>query len=103
MSDSIKTIWVLLRDTANITFIFILLYAAIKQIVMGEVATKTLKNIIIAAVLINFSLFITKVVIDVGNMILWVVFPFMSHMETACQIAVVFGVIDPRRERKKWR
>ncbi len=69
LNGSIQTVWVLLRDTANITFIFILLYAAIKQIVTGVAAQKILMSIIISAVLINFSFFITRVVIDASNLV----------------------------------
>lgn len=69
MKTSIQAVWVLIRDTANILFIFILLYAAIKQIVFGEAAKKVLTTVIISAVLINFSMFFTRVAIDASNMI----------------------------------
>ena len=67
MKDSITTVWVLLRDVINISFIFILLYTAIKQIITSETSQRILKSVIIASVLVNFSLFITRVVIDAGN------------------------------------
>ncbi len=75
MRDSIKgitainTIWTTLRDVANLFFIFILLYSAIATILRlssfnGKVV---LRNLIIVALLINFSLFFTKVIIDSSN------------------------------------
>lgn len=63
--------WSVIRDIANITFIFILLYVAIMHILNAASGQtlKLLKNIIIAALLINFSLFFTKVIIDAGNIL----------------------------------
>ncbi len=71
VSGSIVTIWALVRDIFNITFIFILLYTAIKMII-GSVDANTKKmiaNVVIAALLINFSLFITRILIDAGNIL----------------------------------
>ena len=65
----VKEVWMIIRDVFNISFIFILLYIAIKKIV-GAASIKTkemLISIIISALLINFSFFISRVVIDAGN------------------------------------
>jgi hypothetical protein len=61
--------WGVIRDIANVMFIFILLYIAIRHILqMGSSNTKRLlTSLIIAALLINFSLFFSKVIIDAGN------------------------------------
>jgi hypothetical protein len=69
MSNTISSIWTLLRDIANICFIFVLLYAAIQQIINGSASKKILTSVIISAVLINFSLFVTRVVIDASNIV----------------------------------
>ncbi len=63
--------WAIMRDIANVLFIFALLYVAIKHILQaaGSETKKFLKSIIIAALLINFSLFFTKVIIDAGNIL----------------------------------
>ncbi|MEI8123545.1 MAG: hypothetical protein WCG60_00035 [bacterium] len=69
--DVVKEVWQIIRDIFNISFIFILLYIAIKKIV-GSASIKTkemLTSIIISALLINFSFFISRVVIDGGNMV----------------------------------
>ncbi len=63
--------WKIFRDLANIFFIFILLWVAIGTI-LGLVSGKTkemLLNLIIVALLMNFSLFITKAVIDGSNIV----------------------------------
>ncbi len=63
--------WGIIRDIANVLFIFLLLFIAIKHILKGADAgtKKMLISIIIAALLINFSLFFSKVVIDAGNIL----------------------------------
>jgi hypothetical protein len=52
-------------------YIFVLLYIAIQTIlgIAGGSTKRLLANVIVSAILINFSLFFTKVVIDSGNII----------------------------------
>src|SRR3989338_10218858 len=67
---TINSAWSAIRDLANMGFIFILLYAAIQTILgIGSDAKKLIVNIIVVAILINFSLFFTKVVIDISNIL----------------------------------
>lgn len=67
---SINTAWGAIRDIANMGFIFILLYAAIKTILgIGGNNQTLIRNIVIVAVLINFSLFFTRLVIDAANVL----------------------------------
>lgn len=63
--------WGAIRDLANIFFIFILLYAAFSAMFNFSFGSfgKTVVNIIIVALLINFSMFFTKVVIDASNIV----------------------------------
>jgi len=71
-SQSFVTIgWSVVRDFANMAFIFILIYLAITIVLRAETAntSKLLAGIIAAALLINFSFFITRVVIDAGNLL----------------------------------
>lgn len=71
LGGSIDSAWATLRDLANIVFIFILLWAAIQTILELNTQnfSKTIKNIIIIALLINFSMFFSKVVIDASNIV----------------------------------
>ena len=66
---AIKDVWGTFRDLINMSFIFILLYAAINTILKADTEgmKKTVSSVIIAALLINFSLFFTQVIIDVSN------------------------------------
>ncbi|MEA2112706.1 MAG: hypothetical protein U9P50_01910 [Patescibacteria group bacterium] len=61
--------WDIFRDLSNMVFIFILLAISIATIlgIQSYGAKNLLKNVIIVALLINFSLFTTKVVIDAAN------------------------------------
>jgi hypothetical protein len=63
--------WRIVRDACNMVYIFVLLYIAIQTIVglAGGQTRRLLANVIISALLINFSLFITKAVIDAGNIV----------------------------------
>lgn len=68
VGGAIDSAWTVLRDLANIVFIFILLWAAIQTILdIGGNLGKTIRNIIMVGLLINFSLFFSKVVIDASN------------------------------------
>ena len=65
--------WTMIRDLFNLVFIFILLYAAIATILQfGNMdIKKILPGLIIAALLVNFSLMISKVVIDASHVFSW--------------------------------
>jgi hypothetical protein len=68
--SSIGSLWVMARDVANLGFIFLLLYVAVATILdLGVNWKQTLRKIIIAAILINFSLFITKLILDLSNIV----------------------------------
>ncbi len=65
---SIKEIWVIIRDTINIVFIFTLLYIAIQRI-LGSFKKEIFVGVLISAVFVNFSFFITRTAIDMGNIL----------------------------------
>ena len=66
---AVNQLWVVVRDFFNILFIFGLVYVGFKMIWdTDDSRTKsTLVSLIIAALLVNFSLFITKFVVDFSN------------------------------------
>jgi hypothetical protein len=69
-TSTINDAWKVFRDIANMSFIFILLYSAIMTIVgKGQDNKKLIVNVVIVAVLINFSLFFTQIVIDIANLL----------------------------------
>ena len=70
-ADFIEKGWGILRDIANVSFIFILLYSAIRFILGLDTQTirGNISRIILIALVINFSLFATRVIIDAGNIV----------------------------------
>jgi hypothetical protein len=64
-------VWTVLRDIANILLIFGFLVVGISTIISYDLYggwTKMIPKLIIAAILINFSLFFAQAIIDVGNL-----------------------------------
>lgn len=63
--------WGAVRDIANIFFIIALLYVSIKTILglAGGDGKRIIKNVIIFALIINFSLYFTRVVVDASNIL----------------------------------
>ncbi|MEX2052295.1 MAG: hypothetical protein WD991_01190, partial [Candidatus Paceibacterota bacterium] len=82
-SDFVSEAWAIVRDLSNIFFILILLYVAIQMILGlgGHGGKKMIAQVIVMALLINFSMFFTKVVIDTSN-ILALVFYNKLEVET---------------------
>ena len=80
--------WGVVRDIANIAFIFVLLYIAIRTILnMGNDSKKMIVNVIIIALLINFSLFFTKVIVDSGNILAGVLYNDISSTQNGVVVA----------------
>ncbi len=69
--SSIDQLWSVFRDIVNLTFVFSLIYIGIMTIVHGSMGglKKGLASVIVAALLVNFSLFFTKAIIDVSNIV----------------------------------
>lgn len=70
-ADFISKIWKIIRDFSNIFFILILLYAAF-QVILGlghGGGKKIVAGVIMVALMVNFSLFISKIVIDSSNVL----------------------------------
>ena len=68
IGESIDKTWSIVRDLVNLTFIFGLVYVGLRTILnVGTDTKKLLASILIGALLVNFSLFISKIVIDVSN------------------------------------
>ncbi len=69
VGEAIDSLWSTVRDIFNLTFIFGLVYIGFKMILdsSDSSARKMLVSLIGAALLVNFSLFITKFVVDFSN------------------------------------
>ncbi|MHB1316598.1 MAG: zinc ribbon domain-containing protein [Minisyncoccota bacterium] len=67
----INDVWKTIRDFGNMSFIFILLYQGIKMVLGlgGSDIKKVISGIVMAAIFVNFSMFVTKIVIDASNIV----------------------------------
>jgi hypothetical protein len=64
----VNSLWIVIRDLFNILFIFSLIYIGLKTIWSNDSSTKKALGLLIAAaLLINFSLYVTKVIVDMSN------------------------------------
>ena len=66
---AVNDTWVIIRDFINLFFIFGLVYIGIRMILDSDNSNtrRWLVNLIMAALLVNFSLFATKFVVDFSN------------------------------------
>lgn len=82
----INTVWELVRDLINIVFIFILIWEGIKMII-GLSSTDYVKKfigfLVLASLLVNFSLFFTKVMVDASNAVTIGLYNAISTQETS--------------------
>ncbi len=71
--DAVEITWVTIRDLMNVAFIFGLVYIGFRFILFADdgAAKRNLALLIIAALLVNFSLFFAKAIVDVSHGILY--------------------------------
>jgi len=71
VGGAVDATWTAVRDIFNLTFIFGLVYIGFKMILNSDDSNtrRWLVNLILAALLVNFSLFITKFIVDFSNIL----------------------------------
>ncbi len=95
--QAINLAWRTIRDVANILFVFVLLLVSI-NIIMGSWGSgpynkSLIPKIIIAALLINFSLMFTKVVIDVSNLTAYEFYKAAANIKGQGEKPKLFGIV----------
>lgn len=87
----INIAWSLLRDVSNIIFIFAIVYIGISLILGIDRSghRQALARLVIAALLINFSLFAAKAVVEVSNIVAREVYVLISPDTGECNIGSV--------------
>lgn len=67
--DGIEVGWQVFRDLVNIVFIFFVLYIGFMTILQGSnfETRRILINLVLVGIFVNFSFFLTGLVIDIGN------------------------------------
>lgn len=89
------TLWRTLRDLANLCFIFILLYVALRTMLgLSTSPMKLVFNVLIAALLINFSFAITRVVVDASNVPATAFYNILTHDGTESTAKLVLEVMS---------
>lgn len=70
-SNGLRAIWKYSRDIMNIIFAFMLIFSGIYTVVTGnkELVNSKYKKFILAVVLVNFSWFFPRVLLDVANVL----------------------------------
>jgi hypothetical protein len=100
--------WGVIRDIANMGFIFVLLYAAIQMILgMGKGTKQLIVNMIVAAILVNFSLFFTKAIIDIANLLALffyeLIAPGAAGNPNFMQVGISNAFVEPMGIQTLWK
>lgn len=87
-----ETGWQIIRDISNLFFIIILIYVAVGTIIGSQKGgiQKIITQLIVIALLINFSLFFTRVIVDASNILARVLYNTMT-VEGQPETAIVQG------------
>ena len=91
LTEPIRLGWTIFRDLANMAFIFILLYIAVMTILQTSnfQTKKLLASVIIIALLVNFSFFLTGIVIDASNILAL----FIYNAITQCPVNITCSAV----------
>lgn len=95
----VNTLWQIVRDLFNLALIFALIYAGFKLILNADdtSARKTVSGVIIAGLLVNFSLYIAKLLVDITNFTALQIYSHMAQgtgtygIENAFDVGSTYG------------
>ncbi|TSC97253.1 MAG: Uncharacterized protein Greene101449_1255 [Candidatus Peregrinibacteria bacterium Greene1014_49] len=90
-------LWRISRDIMNLIFAILLLMGAIITIVLGkqEVLKQHLVKFILAVVLVNFSWFFPRVIIDIANVTTATIYGFPNVVGSKCKWIDKNGIAQP--------
>lgn len=98
LGSKINDTWKIIRDISNLAFIFGFVYIGIRTIIDPESAStkRFLSKIIIGALLINFSLFFVKFIIDFSNFTAYHIYNAMVSGEgsLSATVANMLGIVS---------
>lgn len=85
MEIILQNIWVLSRDIVNTIFAFLLIIGALMMILQGkmEVIKQRAPKFILAVILVNFSWFFPRVILDVSNVLTAVIYQIPNLVGSA--------------------
>lgn len=82
LDETIEAMWAVIRDIFNLLFIFGLIWAGFKLILGDDSSKRMIGSIVVAALLINFSLYVTQVVVDFTNVMAYQINALIQPAET---------------------
>lgn len=86
-TQGIYIVWESIRDISSLFIIFLLLYTSFRMILgLDEKIGTLIKNIVIAGILINFSFFLTGILIDASNVVSLALYSAISPTPVPCQV-----------------
>ncbi len=95
VGNAVDQAWIIVRDIFNLTFIFGLVWIGVKMILNSDDSNtrRWLVNLIMAALLVNFSLFITKFIVDFSNILATEIFinGFVTSISGGRSISEIFA------------
>lgn len=98
LGSKINDTWKIIRDISNLAFIFGFVYIGIRTIIDPESAStkRFLSKIIIGALLINFSLFFVKFIVDFSNFTAYHIYNAMVSGEgsLSATVANMLGIVS---------
>lgn len=98
LGNKINDTWKIIRDICNLAFIFGFVYIGIRTIIDPESAStkRFLSKIIIGALLINFSLFFVKFIVDFSNFTAYHIYNAMVSGEgsLSATVADMLGIVS---------
>lgn len=96
-SGPLQNIWRYSRDVMNIIFAFMLLAAGVFTVVTGnqEFVKQKFKQFILAVILVNFSWFFPRVILDVANVLTATIYQLPAGITTNGQVECT---MPPERE-----
>lgn len=104
--DAINQGWTVFRDFSNILIIGFFVFIAISIILgLSEFGQKRLiANVLVIAVLMNFSLLFTKLIIDGSNFVAYQIYAQMANASgaQASQFKIVDGFLEPMKIGSVW-
>jgi hypothetical protein len=93
---AVDNLWIVVRDIFNILFIFALIWTGLLTIIKADdgVVQRALPGIIIAALMVNFSLFITKSIVDFTNIAATQIYSAFAVPENAGTFIIGLPVVQ---------
>lgn len=84
-AEGLRDIWKYSRDIVNVIFAFMLIFAGIYTVVTGqkELVQSKFKQFILAVILVNFSWFFPRVILDVANVLTATIYQLPAGLATS--------------------